>query len=64
MQTLLPAPIAALTESLSYDERVAYLDKIAAAGVRADVFVNSATALGFRVSWNHAHGTPILTWLH
>ncbi|KVD05142.1 hypothetical protein [Burkholderia ubonensis] len=64
MQMLIPAPIAALAESLSYDERIAYLNKITAADVRADVFVRSATALGFRVSWDRANGTPILTWLH
>ncbi|AOK03320.1 hypothetical protein LGM90_27680 [Burkholderia sp. AU28942] len=64
MQTLNPAPIAALAESLSYDERVAYLTKISAADVRADVFVASARALGFVVSWDLARGTPVLDWMH
>ena len=64
MQTLIPAPIAALAESLSYDERVAYLAKISAADVRADVFVASARALGFVVSWDLARGTPVLDWMH
>ncbi|MCA8205577.1 hypothetical protein LGM71_31600 [Burkholderia sp. AU33545] len=64
MQTLIPAPIAALAHSLSYDERVAYLTKIFAADVRADVFVASARALGFVVSWDLARGTPVLAWMH
>ncbi|RQQ73114.1 hypothetical protein DF139_04920 [Burkholderia stagnalis] len=64
MQTLILVPIASFAESLSYDERVAYLNKISAADVRADVFVRSAVALGFRVTWDHANGTPILAWLH
>ncbi|PRE89293.1 MULTISPECIES: hypothetical protein [Burkholderia] len=64
MQTLNPAPIAALTQSLSYDERVAYLAKIFATDVRADVFVASARALGFAVSWDLSHGTPVLAWMH
>ncbi|RQR31570.1 hypothetical protein [Burkholderia sp. Bp9142] len=64
MQTLTPAPIAALAESLSYDERVAYLTKISAADVRVDVFVASARALGFVVSWDLARGTPVLDWMH
>lgn len=61
---LIPAPIAALADSLSYDERVAYLTKISAADVRADVFVASARALGFVVSWDLARGTPVLAWMH
>ncbi|MGS1027701.1 hypothetical protein [Burkholderia glumae] len=64
MQTLTHVPLAALAASMSYDERVAYLKKISVADVRADVFVRSATALGFRVTWDHANGTPILAWLH
>ena len=64
MQTLSTTPIAALAQSLSYDERVAYLTKISAADVRADVFVASARALGFVVSWDLAHGTPVLEWMH
>ncbi|PRG70962.1 hypothetical protein DF165_01505 [Burkholderia cenocepacia] len=64
MQTLIHAPIAALAQSLSYDERVAYLTKISAADVRADVFVAYARALGFAVSWDLAHGTPVLDWMH
>lgn len=64
MQTPTLAPLAALAASMSYDERVAYLKKISAADVRADVFVRSATALGFRVTWDHATGAPILAWLH
>ncbi|WP_257757077.1 MULTISPECIES: hypothetical protein [Burkholderia] len=64
MQTLTHAPLAALAQSLSYDERVAYLTKISAADVRADVFVASARALGFVVSWDLAHGTPVLDWMH
>ncbi|RQS28007.1 hypothetical protein DIE03_20100 [Burkholderia sp. Bp8992] len=64
MQMLIPAPIAALADSLSYDERVAYLTKISAADVRADVFVASARALGFVVSWDLARGTPVLAWMH
>ncbi|MBO7930944.1 hypothetical protein J6358_14460 [Burkholderia pseudomallei] len=64
MQTLIHVPIAALAQSLSYDERVAYLTKISAADVRADVFVASARALGFAVSWDLAHGTPVLDWMH
>lgn len=58
------APLAALAASMSYDERVAYLKKISAADVRADVFVRSARALGFVVSWDLAHGTPVLDWMH
>ena len=64
MQTLIPAPITALAQSLSYDERVAYLTKISAADVRADVFVASARALGFVVSWDLSRGTPVLAWMH
>ncbi|MCS6473390.1 hypothetical protein NX871_26090 [Burkholderia thailandensis] len=64
MQTLIPAPIAALAQSMSYDERVAYLTKISAANVRADVFVASARALGFVVSWDLTSGTPVLAWMH
>ncbi|WP_321966489.1 hypothetical protein [Burkholderia cepacia] len=64
MQTLIHAPLAALAASMSYDERVAYLKKISLTDVRADVFVRSATALGFHVTWDHANGTPILAWLH
>ncbi|MCA7953349.1 hypothetical protein LGM43_24065 [Burkholderia seminalis] len=64
MQTLIPAPIAALAQSLSYDERLAYLTKISAADVRADVFVASARALGFVVSWDLTSGTPVLAWMH
>jgi len=64
MQTLIPAPIATLAQSLSYDERVAYLTKISAADVRADVFVASARALGFVVTWDLARGTPVLAWMH
>ncbi|KVE64660.1 hypothetical protein WI96_14060 [Burkholderia vietnamiensis] len=64
MQPLIPAPIAALAKSLTYDERVAYLTKISAADVRADVFVASARALGFVVSWDLARGTPVLDWMH
>ncbi|WGS47073.1 hypothetical protein LFL97_33640 [Burkholderia sp. JSH-S8] len=64
MQTLIPAPITALAQSLSYDERIAYLTKISAADVRADVFVASARALGFVVSWDLARGTPVLAWMH
>lgn len=64
MQTLIPAPIAALADSLSYDERVAYLTKISAADVRVDVFVASARALGFVVSWDLTRGTPVLAWMH
>lgn len=64
MQTLILAPLVALAASMSYDERVAYLKKISAADVRADVFVRSAIALGFRVTWDSADGTPILEWLH
>ena len=64
MQTLIPAPIAPLAQSLSYDERVAYLTKISAADVRADVFVAYARALGFVVSWDLARGTPVLDWMH
>ncbi|MBR8399884.1 hypothetical protein KDW65_24955 [Burkholderia cenocepacia] len=64
MQTLTTAPIAAIAESLSYDERIAYLTKISAADVRVDVFVASARALGFVVSWDLARGTPVLAWMH
>ncbi|HDR9506586.1 hypothetical protein C5615_08775 [Burkholderia cepacia] len=64
MQTLTTAPIATLAESLSYDERIAYLTKISAADVRVDVFVASARALGFVVSWDLARGTPVLAWMH
>ena len=64
MQTLIPAPITALAQSLSYDERVAYLTKISAADVRADVFVASARALGFVVSSDLSRGTPVLAWMH
>ncbi|MGS0892750.1 hypothetical protein ACVBGC_09425 [Burkholderia stagnalis] len=64
MQSLIPAPITALAKSLSYDERIAYLTKISAADVRVDVFVASARALGFAVSWDLAHGTPLLAWMH
>ena len=64
MQTLIPAPITALAQTLSYDERVAYLTKISAADVRADVFVASARALGFVVSWDLSRGTPVLAWMH
>jgi len=64
MQTLTTAPIAAIAESLSYDERIAYLTKISAADVRVDVFVASARALGFIVSWDLARGTPLLAWMH
>ncbi|NTY35660.1 MULTISPECIES: hypothetical protein [Burkholderia cepacia complex] len=64
MQTLITAPIATLAESLSYDERIAYLTKISAADVRVDVFVASARALGFVVSWDLARGTPVLAWMH
>ncbi|QPB09435.1 hypothetical protein CPT_Mana_040 [Burkholderia phage Mana] len=64
MQTLIPAPIATLAQSLSYDERVAYLTKISAADVRADVFVAYARALGFVVTWDLARGTPVLAWMH
>ncbi|MGC3027937.1 hypothetical protein ACPUER_22780 [Burkholderia sp. DN3021] len=64
MQTVTTAPIAAIVESLSYDERIAYLTKISAADVRVDVFVASARALGFVVSWDLARGTPVLAWMH
>ncbi|MBY4768519.1 hypothetical protein [Burkholderia ambifaria] len=64
MQILTTAPIAAIAESLSYGERIAYLTKISAADVRVDVFVASARALGFVVSWDLARGTPVLAWMH
>ncbi|QRM24302.1 hypothetical protein [Burkholderia pseudomallei] len=64
MQTPTPAHVTALASSLDFNQRVAYLQKLCAADVRADVFVASARALGFTVSWDLARGTPLLAWLH
>ncbi|MBU9371281.1 hypothetical protein KTE69_23330 [Burkholderia multivorans] len=64
MQTPTPAHVTTLTSSLDFNQRVAYLQKLCAADVRADVFVASARALGFVVSWDLTRGTPRLTWMH
>ncbi|MBU9503804.1 hypothetical protein KTE68_26935 [Burkholderia multivorans] len=64
MQTPTPAHVTTLTSSLDFDQRVAYLQKLCAADVRADVFVASARALGFVVSWDPARGTPLLARMH
>ncbi|HDR9511825.1 hypothetical protein C5615_36480 [Burkholderia cepacia] len=65
MQTPTPAAhVTALATSLDYDQRITYLRKLCAADVRVDVFVASARALGFVVSWDLARGTPLLSWMH
>ncbi|MBU9527657.1 hypothetical protein LGM80_04315 [Burkholderia multivorans] len=64
MQTPTPAHVTALASSLDFNQRLAYLQMLRAADVRADVFVASARALGFVVSWDLARGTPLLAWMH
>ncbi len=54
------AIVTPLGATLSTDQRVAYLLKLCAVDVRADVFVDRARTLGFTVSWDMACGTPVL----